>query len=90
MIARVLGVSASSTDAGVMSWESSDTSAKTGRPPTQVTQLAEARQGLEIACLEEGAYRKGYIDKEQLALIIQDTPKSSYRDYLELVLADSF
>ena len=50
----------------------------------------EARQGLKIACLEEVAYRKGYIDKEQLALIIQDTPKSSYRDYLELVLTDGY
>ncbi len=50
----------------------------------------EARQGLKIACLEEVAYRKGFIDKDQLALIIQETPKSSYREYLERVLADGY
>lgn len=48
----------------------------------------EARQGLKIACLEEVAYRKGFIDRGQLERVIQDTPKSSYRDYLELVLRD--
>ena len=50
----------------------------------------EARQGLKIACLEEVAYRKGFIDKKQLALVIQDTPKSSYREYLERVLEDDY
>ncbi len=42
----------------------------------------EARQGVKIACLEEVAYRKGYIDHRQLLQVIEDTPKSSYRDYL--------
>lgn len=46
----------------------------------------EARQGLKIACLEEVAYRKGFIDKQQFAQVIEDTPKSSYREYLEAVL----
>lgn len=50
----------------------------------------EARQGLKIACLEEVAYRKGFIDRGQMAKVIEDTPKSSYRDYLELVLGDKF
>ncbi len=48
----------------------------------------EARQGTKIACLEEIALRKGFIDKKQMDQIIQKTPKSSYRDYLELVLRD--
>ena len=48
----------------------------------------EARQGLKIACLEEVAYRKGYIDSVQLEQIILQTPESSYRDYLEKVLND--
>lgn len=48
----------------------------------------EARQGTKIACLEEIALRKGFIDKGQMEKIIQKTPKSSYRDYLELVLKD--
>jgi glucose-1-phosphate thymidylyltransferase len=50
----------------------------------------EARQGLKIACLEEVAYRKGFIDKDQMAQLIQNTPRSSYRDYLERVLADDY
>jgi len=50
----------------------------------------EARQGLKIACLEEVAYRKGFIDKSQMAQLIEATPKSSYRDYLEMVLGNGF
>ncbi|PLX83395.1 MAG: glucose-1-phosphate thymidylyltransferase, partial [Desulfuromonas sp.] len=46
----------------------------------------EARQGLKIACLEEIAYSKGYIDRGRMLEIIDATPKSSYRDYLEMVV----
>jgi len=42
----------------------------------------EARQGLKIACLEEVALRMGYIDCRKMAEVIEDTPKSSYREYL--------
>jgi glucose-1-phosphate thymidylyltransferase len=48
----------------------------------------EARQGLKIACLEEIALRKGFIDKAKLEQVIINTPKSSYREYLELVHKD--
>lgn len=48
----------------------------------------EARQGVKIACLEEVALSKGYIDKVKMKLVIEDTPKSSYRDYLEKVLRE--
>jgi glucose-1-phosphate thymidylyltransferase len=48
----------------------------------------EARQGTKIACLEEIALRKGFIDQSQMERLIEKTPKSSYRDYLELVLKD--
>ncbi|WP_331524639.1 glucose-1-phosphate thymidylyltransferase RfbA [Geoalkalibacter sp.] len=48
----------------------------------------EARQGLKIACLEEIAWRRGFIDDEQLRKISEDTPRSSYRDYLEMILRD--
>lgn len=48
----------------------------------------EARQGLKIACLEEIAFRLGYIDHAQMRQAIESTPKSSYRDYLEMVLRD--
>ena len=48
----------------------------------------EARQGLKIACLEEVAYRKGFIDSEQMRQVIAETPKSSYREYLETIFSD--
>ncbi len=50
----------------------------------------EARQGLKIACLEEVARHRGFIDDEQFAALIEATPRSSYRDYLEQVLKDGF
>ena len=50
----------------------------------------EARQGLKIACLEEVAYRKGFIDADKMLEVINDTPNSSYRKYLEMVLKDVF
>jgi glucose-1-phosphate thymidylyltransferase len=46
----------------------------------------EARQGLKIACLEEVAFSKGFIDETQMQSVIDQTPKSSYREYLEAVL----
>ena len=48
----------------------------------------EARQGLKIACLEEIAFRLGFIDAPQMQKVIEGTPKSSYRDYLEMILKD--
>lgn len=45
----------------------------------------EHRQGLKIACLEEVAYRAGFIDQPTLARIIDRQPKGEYRDYLKLV-----
>jgi glucose-1-phosphate thymidylyltransferase len=49
----------------------------------------EARQGLKIACLEEIAYRKGFVDQDGFEKIINNTPKSGYRNYLEMVLKDN-
>jgi glucose-1-phosphate thymidylyltransferase len=48
----------------------------------------EARQGLKIACLEEIALRLGFIDRAQMQQVIEATPKSSYREYLEMVFRD--
>ena len=42
----------------------------------------ESRQGLKIACLEEIALRRGFIDCPHMQRVIDDTPSSSYRDYL--------
>ena len=50
----------------------------------------EARQGLKIACLEEIAYRKGFVDESRFAEIIAATPKSNYREYLEMVQRGEF
>ncbi len=49
----------------------------------------EARQGRKIACLEEVALDMGYINRQQLARLVEETPKSTYREYLERVLAET-
>ena len=48
----------------------------------------EARQGLKIACLEEIAFRLGFVDEEKMKQVIEETPKSSYRDYLERIFGE--
>jgi glucose-1-phosphate thymidylyltransferase len=48
----------------------------------------EMRQGLKIACLEEIAFRLGFIDQAGMEKTIAETPKSGYRDYLTRVLAE--
>ena len=42
----------------------------------------EKRQNLKVACLEEIAYRMGYIDKEQLVKLAQPLKKNDYGKYL--------
>lgn len=49
----------------------------------------ESRQGLKIACLEEIALRRGFIDQAQMQQVIEATPNSSYRDYLQRVLSEA-
>lgn len=48
----------------------------------------EARQGLKIACLEEVAFKKGYLNRSEMEKVVAQTPKSSYREYLEMILND--
>jgi glucose-1-phosphate thymidylyltransferase len=49
-------------------------------------QVIEKRQGIKIACIEEIAYKKGFIDKEHLISIAKPLLKSGYGQYLmELV-----
>ncbi len=48
----------------------------------QFVQVIEERQGLKIGCIEEVAYKMGYINKEQLQKIAQPLTKSGYGNYL--------
>lgn len=48
----------------------------------------ERRQGLKIACPEEIAYARGYIDRDDLDGLIEGMAASGYRDYLERLRSD--
>jgi len=48
----------------------------------------EHRQGLKIACLEEIAFRMGFISESELQRIVDGLPKGEYQDYLRLVCAE--
>ena len=48
----------------------------------QFVQVIEERQNLKIGCIEEVAYRMGYINKAQLHAIAQPLAKSGYGEYL--------
>jgi glucose-1-phosphate thymidylyltransferase len=48
----------------------------------------EHRQGLKIACLEEVAFRMGFINEAELERIVDGLPKGEYREYLRLVSAE--
>jgi glucose-1-phosphate thymidylyltransferase len=48
----------------------------------------EHRQGIKVACIEEIAHRRGYIDDEQLRRLTEAMPGSGYRAYLEALLED--
>ena len=49
---------------------------------SQYVEVIEKRQGLKIGCIEEIAYYKGFINKEQLKKLAQPLIKSGYGDYL--------
>ena len=48
----------------------------------QYVQVIEERQGLKIGCIEEIAYREGFIDKNQLKKLAEPLFKSGYGNYL--------
>lgn len=46
----------------------------------------QKRQGLQVACIEEVAYRLGYINEEQLSKLAQPLLKSAYGQYLKHII----
>jgi len=51
-------------------------------------QTIEKRQGLKVACLEEIAYRQGYIDAAQLQVLAVRMAKSTYGEYLGRIIEE--
>ena len=54
---------------------------------SQFVQVIEQRQGIKIACIEEIAYKKGFINKEELIRIAKPLMKSGYGEYLMNVVS---
>ena len=52
----------------------------------QFVQILEERQGIKISCIEEIAFRMGYINSEQLRGIAKPLEKSGYGRYLQSLL----
>lgn len=48
----------------------------------QFVQVIEERQGLKVGCIEEVAWRKGFIDRKQLQSLAEPLRKSGYGEYL--------
>ena len=51
-------------------------------------QVMEKRQGLKVACVEEVAYRRGFIDDAQMLALIDDLKDGAYKTYLKKVFKD--
>ncbi len=48
--------------------------------------VIEDRQGLKVACIEEIAYKKNFISKDEFVNLVESYPNSSYKDYLNRLL----
>ncbi|GIV34959.1 MAG: glucose-1-phosphate thymidylyltransferase [Chitinophagales bacterium] len=57
---------------------------------SQFVQLIEQRQGLKIGCIEEVAYRQGFITRADLEQLARPLMKSGYGQYLLRVLEEKF
>ena len=49
---------------------------------SQFVEVIEARQGRKIGCIEEAAYKMGFIDDSQLQQLAEPLVKSGYGNYL--------
>jgi glucose-1-phosphate thymidylyltransferase len=48
----------------------------------QFVQVVEERQGIKVGCIEESAWRQGFIDENQLRILAEPLQKSGYGKYL--------
>jgi glucose-1-phosphate thymidylyltransferase len=55
---------------------------------SQFVQTLEERQGLKVACIEEIAFHKGFINAAGLAALADQAGKSDYGNYLRRILAE--
>ncbi len=53
---------------------------------THYVKTVEERQGLKISCIEEIAYKMGYINKKQLYKLTEELQNTDYREYFEKVI----
>jgi glucose-1-phosphate thymidylyltransferase len=49
-------------------------------------QTIQERQGIKVGCIEEECYRKKFINKQQLSIIVDRMPNSEYKNYLSKIL----
>ncbi len=54
----------------------------------QFVQIIEKRQGLKIACIEEIAYRQGFIGDAQMLVLINELKAGTYKEYLQKVYGE--
>ena len=55
----------------------------------EYVEAVQTRQGYHIACIEEIAYRRGFIDSEQLCKLGEELKMTSYGEYLLAVAEES-
>jgi glucose-1-phosphate thymidylyltransferase len=56
---------------------------------SQFVQIVEARQGFKIGCIEEIAWRQGYIADAQLLALAEPIAKSGYGEYLKALVGST-
>ncbi len=54
---------------------------------SQFVQVIEERQGIKIGCIEEAAYRQGFINRDQLLALAEPLQKSGYGQYLSKLVS---